>query len=138
MWTTEASRKTTATKEQIWKLWSDVPNWNLWDEEVETSELSDLFQTGTKGILKPTDGPKAKFEIFELTNLKSFTSRSFLPLCKIDFIHLMSETKDGLEIIHKVEMTGFLTFIFSKIIGSRIKLGLPKAVEKLIELAEKK
>lgn len=41
MWTTEESRKSTATKEQIWALWADVPNWNIWDAEVETSELLD-------------------------------------------------------------------------------------------------
>jgi hypothetical protein len=138
MWTTEVSRKTTATKEQIWKLWADVPNWNIWDAEVETSELFGQFKTETKGVLKPIGGPKAKFIISELTELKSFTSRSFLPLCKMDFIHTMTETKDELEITHKIIMKGFMTFLFSKVIGSKIKVGLPLAVEKLIELAEKK
>jgi hypothetical protein len=138
MWTTEVSRKTTATKEQIWKLWADVPNWNVWDAEVETSELSGQFKSETKGILKPIGAPKAKFIISELTELKSFTNRSFLPLCKMDFIHTMTETKDGLEITHKIIMKGFMTFLFSKVIGSKIKVGLPLAVEKLIELAEKK
>jgi hypothetical protein len=137
MWTTEVSRKTKATKEQIWILWADVPNWNIWDREVETSELFGKFKTGTKGILKPTGGPKIKFEMTECTNFKSFTDRSFLPLCKMDFIHILTETKDGLEITHKVVMTGFMTFFFSKMIGSNIKVGLPVAVEKLIELAEK-
>jgi hypothetical protein len=73
----------------------------------------------------------------ESTKLKSFTDRSYLPLCKMDFIHTMTETKDGLEITHKIVMTGFMTFLFSKVIGSKIKVGLPIAVEKLIELAEK-
>ena len=77
MWTTEVSRKTTATKEQIWKLWADVPNWNVWDAEVETSELFGQFQTGTKGVLKPVGGPKTKFEMTECSNFKSFTDRSF-------------------------------------------------------------
>lgn len=138
MWTTEVSRKTKATKEQIWKLWADVPNWNIWDSEVENSELFGQFKTETNGILKPKDGPKAKFIIPELTELKSFTSRSFLPLCKMDFIHTMTETKDGLEITHKIVMTGFMTFLFSRVIGSKIKVGLPLAVEKLVKLAEKK
>lgn len=138
MWTTEASCQTTATKDQIWKLWVDVPNWNVWDREVETSELFGQFQTGTKGILKPVGGPKTKFKMTECTQLKSFTDRSFLPLCKIDFIHTITETKDGLEITHKVVMTGLMTFLFSKVIGNKIKIGLPVAVEKLIELAEKK
>ena len=137
MWTFEVSRKTTAKKEIIWKLWTDVPNWNIWDAEVVNAELFGQFQTGTKGILKPNDGPKAKFEMIECTNLKSFTDRSFLPLCKMDFIHSMTETNDGLEITHKVEMTGFMTFLFSKVIGNKIKVGLPIAVDKLIKLAEK-
>ncbi len=138
MWTTEVSRKTIATKEQIWKVWTDVSNWNDWDKEVETSELFGQFKVGTKGTLKPKGGPNSKFEMIECTNLKSFTDRSFLPFCKMDFIHIMCETKDGLEITHKIVMTGFMTFLFAKIIGSKIKVGLPIAVEKLIELAEKK
>ena len=137
MWTIEVSRKTTATKEQIWKFWADVPNWNVWDAEIETSELFGQFQKGTKGVLKPAGEPKTKFEMTECTKFKSFTDRSFLPLCKMDFIHTMTETNGGLEITHKVVMTGFMTFLFSKIIGSKIKVGLPIAVEKLIELAEK-
>ena len=137
MWTFEVSRKTTAKKEIIWKLWTDVPNWNIWDAEVVNAELFGQFQTGTKGILKPKGGPKAKFEMIECTNLKSFTDRSFLPLCKMDFLHSMTETNDGLEITHKVEMTGFMTFLFSKVIGNKIKVGLPIAVDKLINLAEK-
>ncbi len=137
MWTVEVSRKTEATKEQIWKLWTDVAKWNLWDAEVETSELFGQFKTGTKGVLKPAGGPKTKFEMIECTNFKSFTDRSFLPLCKMDFIHTMTETNGGLEITHKVVMTGIMTFLFSIIIGSKIKVGLPIAVEKLIELAKK-
>ncbi len=138
MWTTEVTRKTKASKEQIWKLWSDVPNWNLWDQEVETSEIFGAFQKGTKGVLKPAGGPKSKFEMIECTKFKSFAARSFLPLCKMDFIHTITETSDGIEVTHKVEMTGFMTFLFSKVIGSKIKVGLPVAVEKLVELAENK
>ncbi len=138
MWTTEVSRKTIAKKEQIWKLWADVPNWNIWDSEVESSELFGHFQTGTTGILKPKGSPKTKFEMIECTKFKSFTDRSYLPLCKMDFIHSITETHDGLVLTHKVLMTGFMTFLFSKVIGSKIKIGLPIAVNKLIEIAEKK
>lgn len=137
MWKTEVSHKTTATKEQIWKLWLDVQNWNKWDSEVESSKLFGQFQVGTMGTLKSLNGPKAKFQITEITNLKSFTSRSFLPLCKMDFIHTMTETQKGLIITHKIVMTGFMTFLFSKVIGNKIKVGLPVAVERLIQLAEK-
>lgn len=136
MWKTEVSRTSSVTKEQIWKLWSDVPNWNVWDKDVETSELFGEFKTGINGVLKPTGGPKTKFIITECVKYQSFTDRSILPFCKMDFIHSVSEHKDGILITHKVVMTGFLTFLFSKLIGSKIEIGLPVAVEKLIEIAE--
>ena len=137
MWTTEVTRTTTATKEKIWSLWSDVPHWNTWDDEVDSSELFGLFQAGSKGTLQPKGGPKTKFEMIECTQYKSFTDRSFLPLCTMDFIHTMTEAKDGIEITHKVVMKGFLTFLFSRVIGSKIQAGLPHAVDKLIQVAEK-
>lgn len=138
MWTTEISRKTTATKEQIWHLWADVSNWNAWDKEVEISEIFGEFKKGTKGVLKPVGGPKAKFEVTEFTNLKSFTSSSFLPLCKMDFIHSITERNNGIDITHKIVMSGLMTFLFSKVIGKKVKIGLPIAVKKLIEIAEKR
>lgn len=136
MWTTEASRITTATKEQIWKLWADIPNWNVWDKDVEYSELFDDLKKGAKGLLKPTGAPKSKFIITECDYLKTFVSRSFLPFGKMDFIHTITETNNGLLVTHRIEMTGLLTFLFSKVIGKNIEKGLPKAVEKLISIAE--
>lgn len=137
MWTTEVSRTTNATKEQIWKLWADIPNWNVWDNEVEYSELSGDFKKGAKGLLKPTGGPKSKFIITECDDLQTFVSRSFLPLGKIDFIHTITAINDTLLVTHRIQMTGLFTFLFSKVIGNNIKKTLPEAVEKLISLAEK-
>ena len=119
MWTIEVSRKTKANKEIMWKIFEDVPNWNIQDSEVETAELFGQFQKVTKGILKPKDAPKTKFIIIEFRKLKSFTNRSFLPFCKIDFMHSITEQKEGLVITHKVVMTGFMTFLFSKVIGNK-------------------
>ena len=136
MWTTKITRKTSATKEKIWKLWADVPNWSTWDKDVEKAELFGDFAVGTKGILRPVGGPKVKFEIIECEKFKSFTSRSSLPLCTVDFIHSMNEIRDGLEITYEVQMTGILTFLFSRVIGKKMAIELPTAVDKLIELTE--
>jgi hypothetical protein len=138
MWTTAASRETTATKQQIWNLWVDVKHWNSWDKDVESAELLGSFELGAKGQLKPVGGPKTVFTLVECSEYKSFTSRSFLPLCKMDFIHLLEETDNGLEITHKIEMTGFLTFFFARVIGRKINAGLPLAVENLVRLAASK
>ncbi len=137
MWTTTVTRTTTASKQRIWSLWQDVANWNTWDHEIESVELFGNFQVGTKGVLKPLGGPKTKFEILECVPLQTFTDRSYLPMCKMDFKHSIKETAHGLEITHQVTMTGLTTFLFSKVIGKNVEKGLPTAVEKLIALAEK-
>lgn len=137
MWTIETRRKTNAEKEKIWQLWTTVNQWNFWDSDVENAQIFGSFEKGTKGILKPKIGPKTTFEIIECQSFKSFTTRSFLPFCKMDFIHQLTEKDNQLEITHRVEMKGFLTFLFSKIIGKNIEKGLSKSVENLVELAEK-
>lgn len=54
MWTKKVTIKTKASREQVWKLWTDVNNWNTWDSEVAYSELNGNFEIGTFGILQPT------------------------------------------------------------------------------------
>ncbi len=112
MWEKEVSISTDATKQQIWKLWEDVSNWNKWDKEVETSEIFGEFKPGTQGALKPKSGPKIKFEILSVDHLREFSTRSFLPLAKMDFIHEMFEKNGHLYIRHKIRISGILTFIF--------------------------
>ena len=137
MWTKKVTIKTKASQEQIWNLWSNVKNWNKWDSEVEYSELNGKFDIGTFGILKPRKGPKSKFKLISVDKLNEFTSRSFLPLTKMDFIHEMNEKDGELFITHGVEIKGLLTFLFSRVIGKKIISELPQTMENLSKLAKK-
>lgn len=137
MWTTEVTLSTTASKEQIWKLWSEVKSWQQWDKEIEYADLFGDFKAGTKGVLKPLGEPKTDFIVLHTEFLTSFSDRTYLPLCKMDFIHQIKEEAGELKVTHRVEMTGLLSFLFAKIIGKNIAKGLPSAVANLVALAEK-
>ena len=134
MWTKEVSIKSNASKEQIWKLWADVPNWYTWDDQVLSSSLNGDFKIGQTGELIPKGGPKSQFEIIEVSPKKSFTNRSKLPLTIMDFIHEMKEKEGQIIVTHKVQISGMLTFLFSRLIGNKIIEELPKA---LIALSNK-
>lgn len=136
MWYTEISKTTKATKEQIWKIWSDVNNWHVWDEDLEYANLEGDFTLHTRGSVKSKGAPKNKFVIIECEKYSRFTNRTTLPLCKIDFIHILTQTSDGLMLTHRIEMKGMLSFLFSKIIGVAINKGLSQSVQNLIKLAE--
>lgn len=132
----EVKRKTTASKEEIWRLWSDVKNWDKWDYDVVSSSIDGRFETGTTGVLKPKGGPKTKFKITEATENRSFSNRSLLPLCSIYFVHELNEVEGTIEISHRIEMKGLLSGFFSKVMGKNIARGLPGSVENLIKLVE--
>ena len=139
MWRKEVSIATKKTKEEVWKLWSNVSDWNLWDEQVIESKIDGAFIINQKGYIKPKSGPKSTFEIIELTKGKSFTNRSKLPLGKIDFVHEIKKSLNGeLIITHRIEISGVLTFLFSKVIGNKLIKELPKALNNLVNLIEAK
>jgi len=136
MWFIEAAQKTKANKTAIWRLWTDVENWHVWDLDVEHAKLNGLFTAGSGGYLKPKGGPKAQFVIDSCVELSSFTNLTKLPFCVMNFSHKMQERPDGLYVIHRVEMSGPLTFLFSKLLGKNIAKGLPHAVASLVAKAE--
>ena len=137
MWAIEISRQTIAKKEQLWKLWADVANWKNWDSTVKSSELYGEFREGTKGVVKLAVGPKSKFVIIACKSFETFTNRSFLPLCKVDFTLTLVETQSGVLVTYRQKMTGFLTFFFSAVMRKAMTKGLTKGIEDLITNAEK-
>lgn len=42
----------------------------------------------------------------------------------------------GIEVIHRIEMKGVLSFLFSNIMGTDMAKDLPDSVKRLIKLAE--
>jgi hypothetical protein len=136
MWMTRFETHTTATPEQIWKIWSDVANWRTWDPEVESSRIDGAFQAGTRGVLKPKGGPSTKFVILEASPQSGFRDRSFLPLTHLDFNHEVRAEGGKTIVVHQAEMRGLLAPLFSRIIGRKIEKGMPEAVARLVRLAE--
>lgn len=136
MWSKEVSVTSNASKEQIWKLWSDVTNWHTWDEQVISSKIKGHFDIGQTGELNPKDGPKSNFTLVEVTPYKSFTSRSNLPFSTMDFIHEMKELDGVLTITHKLQISGIFTFLFSRLIGNKLARELPRAMHKLSQMAK--
>ncbi|PIE00869.1 MAG: polyketide cyclase/dehydrase and lipid transport [Acidobacteria bacterium] len=128
--------KTKATPEQIWKLWSDVDNWNSWDTQTEYSSLNGDFEVGTELIIKPAGGPKSKCKLIEVSPKKSFTVLGSLPLTKMYFIHELEKKGSETSITHSVEMKGPLTFMFSRIIGKNMEEELKEAMDNLAKMAE--
>ncbi len=137
MWNKEVTIKTNASREQIWNVWIDVNNWRKWDKEIKSSYIDGEFKVGTYGALKPIKGAQSKFKIVSSTKRDEFTIQSSLPFAKMNFIHKITEKNGELFITHRIEITGLLSFLFSRIVGEKLVKGLLNAMNNLSHLAEK-
>jgi len=132
----EESIEIQASSEVIFALYADVPAWATWDPDVHSSSIAGEFVSGSVGKLKPSSGPEANITFTEIIANKSFTVESKLPLCVMRFEHELFPTAVGTTAVHRVSFYGFLSPIFSRIIGNQIRKGLPQTMAGLKHAAE--
>ena len=136
MWTTEHTITIDASRESIWKVWTDVENWPSWDKGVEWCRLDGNFTKDATYTLKPVDGPEVKSRITDCQYLSRFADVSSLPLAKMEFEHEMLEVPGGVKITHRIRISGLTSFLFARVIGEKNAIGLPESMEKLARRAK--
>lgn len=138
MWTKSHSIVTKAvTKEQMWRLLSDVNNWHTWDEGIEYAKMSGLFEKGTTFLLKPKGGPKVNIELIEVVAPYKFTDLTKFPLAKMYGEHVFEDTTEGLKMTTTMKVEGVLGFLWRKLVAQDIVNALPVEMEAQVKLASK-
>ena len=130
--------ETTASAEDIWKIWEDVSNWNTWDHGLEFSKLNGPFKTGTTGTLKPKGGPLLQTKLTHVEPMKMFVDEAKLPLARIIVTHFLNESKGNTQVTQQIEMKGPLAFFFAFVIGRDMKKNLPIEMAAMVKKAEGK
>lgn len=138
MWTKSHSITTKdVTKEQMWKLFSDVNNWHTWDKGIEFAKLEGKFEKGNHFILRPNGGPNVKVKLLETIENKRFLDVTYFPLAKMFDDHLFEDTADGLKITNIITVKGLLGFLWVKIVARKIVDALPIDIPEQIKAATK-
>jgi len=137
MWTKSHSIVTNdVTKEQMWKLFTDVNNWHTWDEGIEFAKLEGEFEKGNFFTLRPKGGPNVKVELLETIENKMFLDVTKFPLAKMYDEHTFEETPQGLKITNTITVTGILGFLWRKIVAQKIVDALPADMQQQIKSAK--
>jgi len=135
MWMTIYSLESKAKEASIWKVMTDVENWNKWVGGLEYSRLDSDFEDGVFGTLKSFKGPKSRFCIKDVIENKSFIIQSKFLFCTMDGIHEIANENGQVKIKLGIRIRGPLTFILKNLAKSDEK-SLPIAAKKISELAE--
>ena len=67
------SLETEASPEQIWAIWTDVPNWKTWDEGLTDASIDGDFQLHAQGVITSLEGRRSKFTVTEFHEGSSYT-----------------------------------------------------------------
>lgn len=124
------------TKEQMWKLFSDVNGWPVWDKSVAYTRLEGPFEKGNHFVFQPEGGPKLTLAIEEAIENKNFTDCTSFPLAKMYGAHTFEETADGLKITTTMTVKGLLAFVWVHLVAKKIVADLPKDMALQIKTAK--
>ncbi|MEL6659837.1 MAG: SRPBCC family protein [Bacteroidota bacterium] len=132
------SLPTTASAEQIWQVWTDVPNWKNWDTGLQDATLEGDFMLDAKGTILSLEGRTSKFKIVDIDPGRSYTMKTNLPLGGL-YVKRYLDSSDGqLTFTHEVWFTGLTKGIFAKAFGEKFRNMLPEVLENVKAIAEAK
>jgi hypothetical protein len=126
-----------ATKEQMWKLFSDVNNWHKWDKGIDYAKIEGKFEQGNTFELKPKGNGKVKIVLYETIENQKFVDLTKFPLAKMYGEHTFEDTPEGLKITTKMSVEGILGFLWRKIVAEDIVNGLPQEMIGQVKYASK-
>lgn len=127
---------TTISPEQIWQVWQDVPNWNSWDHELESSGINGDFKVGTTGYLKFKKDPVLETLITHVEPLKLFVQEAKLPLARVIMTHMIDHVDNQTAVTIQTDIRGPLAFFFAGFLSRSIRRKIPIEVTEMLKRAK--
>lgn len=126
----------TATPDDYFARWIDHDTWPTWSPDTEWVRVDGPVAVGTRGVLKPQRGPKAKFVISACSPGREYTDTTQLPGARLVFQHTVEPTQDGSDLRVLVTMDGPLTFLWARVMGGGFRDSAQADLDRLVGLVE--
>ncbi len=125
-------------KEEIWQLWTDVNHWTDWHDDLDYCKMDGAFAVGNHFMLKPKKAPAVKIKLVEIEEGLKFTDCTTFWGAKMYDTHTLEETKEGLRLTNTLVVTGFLKFLWIKLVAQHVADTVPDEMDALVNLARSK
>jgi len=133
------SVETSASAEQVWRVWSDMSTWGGWNPNVSTMDWSGGFNSGTSGVMNTRAGQHHKMQLLDVSPGRSFAlETSVVPgtrfrfNCRIEPGLGGAKTKVG----QWVEVKGPLGSVLGGMLGPQVSKEFGTLLENLARKAE--
>jgi hypothetical protein len=137
MWANEQSVETTATPEQIWRLWADVAGWPEWNGDIERIELIGPFAAGSTILMTPIGEEPVELRIKEAVEPEFFVDEADLGEIVVRTVHRARRLDSGrVRVAYRMEITGPAADTLGPQVGPEISGDFPQTLASLVARAE--
>ena len=140
MWTYIHEKECNIDIDRLWDLYSNVENWKLWDEEVESISIEGDFAVGTKGVMTMEGQDPMNFTLTTVEEKKCFIDETVIEPLNVSIIvghFIEKKTNDRFFLRHSVIIKGENADMVAEQIGESFTVDIPASMEKLIKLSSK-
>ncbi len=126
-----------ATKEQMWKLFTNVNSWHVWNKEIKFAKIEGAFEAGNHYTIQPQKGPLVKVTLLDVVTQSRCLELGKFPLAKMYYDHTLEETTNGLRVTNTITVKGVLGFLWVLLIVRHIAAKMPEHVQQQIQIASR-
>jgi Polyketide cyclase / dehydrase and lipid transport len=132
----EHSIETTASRESIWRRWSDVATWGEWNADIERIEISGPFAAGSTIAMTPAGQDTVELRLSEVSEPKLFVDEADLGDVVIRTFHRLDRLDEGRSrVTYRMEITGPAADTVGPQLGPQISGDFPEVLAALVERA---
>jgi len=137
MWVNEQRVETTASAEDIWALWADVPGWPRWNGDIEQIELRGPFAVGSTIVMTPIGDEPVELRIAEAVEPTLFVDEAEGDHFVVRTAHRVEPLDDRRNrVTYRMEISGPAGDTIGPVIGPEISGDFPETLAALVALAE--
>ena len=136
-WTYQHSIETTASREELWRHWSDIASWPQWNAGIRAMEVEGPFAVGTTFTMTPPDGEPVRMRLTEVVPRRVFTDEADGGDFVVRTVHQLEPLPDGrTRVTYRTDIVGAAADHVGPEIGPAITADFPDVLAALVGLAE--
>lgn len=134
------SVETSATPDQVWKVWSDMSTWGSWNPNVSSMSWNGGFVSGSTGVMNTRAGQHHQMQLVDVVPGRSFALlTTVVPGTKFRFnCRILSGSAGSKTRVEQtIEVGGLLGPVMGGILGPQVSKEFGTLLANLAQAAEK-
>ena len=131
------SVETSASPDEVWRVWSDMSTWGEWNPNVSTMDWNGGFVSGSTGIMNTKAGQHHTMQLVDVQPGRSFAlETSVVPGTKFRFNCRVEPAGAKTKVSQTVEVGGPLGPVMGGVLGPQVSKEFGTLLSNLARKAE--